>query len=228
MVSHHAFLLSFLKYGENDAILHCFTEEEGFQVYFLRGIYTPKNKKRAYLLPLNLLNFSVRSTKMGSMQTVARFETLSVQEFYNDVKINTVVFFVADFLHQILKDENKNPAMFRTILEFTDQLSLKNYRAHLIFLIKILMLNGVAPLPGAGNFLDPKTGTFSETVAHPLFTEEISTVWKTIITENGNYETAIAPLIRRDFLDCLIVYYHYHIPEFRVPISLEVIQQIFE
>jgi DNA repair protein RecO (recombination protein O) len=228
MTSQNAFLLSFLKYGENDAILHCFTEEDGFQSYFLRGIYTQKNKKRAFLLPLNHLFFSVKTAKSGSMQTISRFETLSVQDFYSDIKINTVVFFVADFLHQILKDENKNLLIFENIEEFSEQLNQKNYRAHLIFLIKILMINGVAPLPGNGDFLDPETGTFRTSKVHPLFNVEISLLWKTIISENGNYSITIPQKIRRDFLDSLMVYYHYHVPEFKTPVSLEVIQQIFE
>ena len=42
-------LLSYIKYGDNDAILHCFTENAGFQSFFMRGIYSPKNKKKAYL-----------------------------------------------------------------------------------------------------------------------------------------------------------------------------------
>jgi DNA repair protein RecO (recombination protein O) len=57
MNSQNGFLLSFIKYGENDAVLHCFTEEEGFQSYFLKGIYSKKNKKKALLQPLNKLNF---------------------------------------------------------------------------------------------------------------------------------------------------------------------------
>ncbi|WP_308005690.1 recombination protein O N-terminal domain-containing protein, partial [uncultured Chryseobacterium sp.] len=56
MNSQNGFLLSYIKYGENDAVLHCFTEEDGFQSYFLKGIYAKKNKKKALLLPLSKLN----------------------------------------------------------------------------------------------------------------------------------------------------------------------------
>ena len=44
-------LLSYIKYGDNDAILHCFTENAGFQSFFMRGIYSPKTRKRPILLP---------------------------------------------------------------------------------------------------------------------------------------------------------------------------------
>jgi DNA repair protein RecO (recombination protein O) len=228
MNSQNGFLLSFIKYGENDAILHCFTEEEGFQTYFLKGIYTKKNKKKAFLLPLNKLNFSIRVSKSGSMQTISSFEMLNLHDVYTDIKANTVVFFISDFLNQILKNENKNLTVFYIIDEFIDQLNSKNYQSHLIFLIKILKIQGVAPLLGEGNFLDPETGTFTPFSTHLLFGEEISSFWKTIISSSNPYEIRIPSSKRKSFLDSILIYYHYHILDFRTPNSLEIIQQIFE
>lgn len=228
MNSQNGFLLSFIKYGENDAILHCFTEEEGFQTYFLRGIYTKKNKKKAFLLPLNKLNFSVRAGKSGSMQIVSSFEMLNLHDVYTDIKANTVVFFISDFLNQILRNDNKNPAVFHSIDEFIDQLGNKNYQSHLIFLIKILKVQGVAPLLGAGDFLDPETGTFIQSSTHPIFDSENSILWKSIISSQNPYGIKIPSAKRKNFLDSILVYYHYHISDFRTPNSLEIIQQIFE
>lgn len=228
MNSQNGFLLSFIKYGDNDAILHCFTEDEGFQTYFLRGIYTKKNKKKAFLLPLNKLNLSVRSGKNGSMQTVSSFEMMNLQDVYTDIKANTVIFFVSDLLNQILKNENKNTAFFYVIDEFIEHLYQKNYQSHLILLIKILKLQGVAPLLDEGNFLNPETGTFSAFSNHHLFDEENSFYWKTIMIASNPYEIKITSAKRKIFLDSILVYYHYHIPDFKTPNSLEIIQQIFE
>jgi len=228
MNSQNGFLLSFIKYGENDAILHCFTEEEGFQTYFLKGIYTRKNKKKAFLLPLNKLNFAIRVGKSGSMQTISNLEILNLHDVYTDIKANTVVFFISDFLNQILRNENKNPAIFYVIDEFISQLNNKNYQSHLIFLIKILKIQGVAPLLDEGIFLDPETGIFSPFSSHLLFDEEISLFWKNIISSPNPYDNKIPSSKRKGFLDSILVYYHYHISDFKTPNSLEVIQQIFE
>nr|WP_314494341.1 DNA repair protein RecO [uncultured Chryseobacterium sp.] len=228
MNSQNGFLLSFIKYGENDAILHCFTEEEGFQTYFLKGIYTKKNKKKAFLLPLNKLNLSIRVGRTGSMQTISGFEMFNLNDIYTDIKANTVVFFISDFLNQILKNENKNLTVFYLIDEFIDQLNNRNYQSHLIFLIKILKIQGVAPLLGDGNFLDPETGTFTPFSTHLIFDVEISLFWKTVISSPHPYEIKIPSVKRKKFLDSILVYYHYHISDFRTPNSLEIIQQIFE
>lgn len=228
MILQSGFLLSYIKYGENDAILHCFTEEEGFQTYFLKGIYSKKNKKKAFLLPLNKLNFSVSTGKSSGIQTVSRFEIIEVNDVYTDVKANTVIFFIADFLNQILRNENKNQIIFHTIDEFILELSRQNYRSHLILLIKILKIQGVAPLLGEGNYLDPETGTFSNVGTHHFFDSENSLLWKLTLSAEDPYEIKIPQVLRKKFLDSLLIYYHYHITDFKTPNSLEIIQQIFE
>lgn len=228
MISQDGFLLSYIKYGENDAVLHCFTKEDGFQTYFLKGIYSKKNKKKAFLLPLNKLNFSVNSGKNSGIQTVSKFELIEVNDVYTDIKANTVIFFIADFLNQILRNENQNQVIFHTIDEFIFELSQQNYRSHLILLVKILKIQGVAPLLGDGNYLDPETGTFSNIGTHHLFDRENSLLWKLILSSQYPYEIKIPQALRKNFLDSLLIYYHYHITDFKTPNSLEVIQQIFE
>lgn len=228
MTSQDGFLLSYIKYGENDAVLHCFTEEEGFQTYFLKGIYSKTNKKKAFLLPLNKLNFSVNSGKSNGIQTVSKLEIVEANDVYTDIKANTVIFFIADLLNQILRNENKNPNLFHIIDEFIFELGRQNYCCHLILLVKILKIQGVAPLLAEGNYLDPETGTFSNIGAHHLFDNENSLLWKLILSSPDPYKIKIPQVMRKSFLDSLLVYYHYHITDFKTPNSLEVIQQIFE
>ncbi|MPS64916.1 DNA repair protein RecO [Chryseobacterium sp.] len=228
MNSQDGFLLSYLKYGENDAIIHAFTENDGFQSYFLKGIYNKKNKKKAFLLPLNKLNFVTHIAKGNGIPTISKFELNEFYDFYEDINANTVVFFISDFLHQILRIENKNASIFTGIDEFLQELNLKNYQSHLIFLIKILKIQGVAPLVNEDKYLNPETGVFTFEVAHHLFDEYNSQVWKNVLSSENPYDIKIPSKIRRNILDSILVYYHYHFADFKTPGSLEIIQQIFE
>ena len=228
MNSQNGFLLSFIKYGENDAVLHCFTEEEGFQSYFLKGIYSKKNKKKALLQPLNQLNFSINPPRGNGIPTVSKFELVKNNDIYTDIRVNTVIFFISDFLSHILKYEDKNTPIYSSIDHFINELTNRNYQAHLLFLLAVLKIQGVAPLLSDGKFLDPETGTFSLGISHQQFNEEISTLWKEALCAENLYATKIHPSVRKDFLDSLLVYYHYHITDFKTPASLEIIQQIFE
>lgn len=229
MLSQTGFLLSYIKYGDYDAVLHCFTLEKGFQSFFARGIYSKKEKKKAYLLPLNELCFTLVSKhKTGAMSLVSKIELVENPDFYQNIKANAIVFFISDFLHQILRNEGENAKFYQEILFFLNELELGNYRAHFIFLIKILEISGLLPLVNHHIFLDPENGHFSSQKTHHLFSEEISNLWKAIILNQNPYKTEIPAKLKKDFLDSILVYYHYHFTDFRIPDSLEIVQQLFD
>lgn len=67
-MTQEVFLLSYTKYGDHDAVLHCFCRENGFESFFAKGIYAPKNKKKAFLFPLNeLLVYTSDQKKISRM-----------------------------------------------------------------------------------------------------------------------------------------------------------------
>ena len=229
MISEKGFLLSYLKYGDNNAILHIFTQENGFESFFVKGIYTSKNKKKAYLQPLNELNLTFATNhKPGSIKNISKLDAVSVSDFYRDIKTNTIVFFVADFLNHILRNEAQNKPIYSEIFKLKQQLEAENYNCHLIFLLNILKLQGLSPLNGNGQFLDAESGTFKPQQTHQLFDENISKIWKDFSNTKENYNLRIDKTSRKPLLESLLVYYHYHFSEFRTPKSLEIIQQIFE
>ena len=74
MQTFSGFLLSSIKYGDNDAVVHCFTKEIGFETFFVKGLYAKKNKKKPYLFPLNELFFTVSQSRSGNMQSIQKIE----------------------------------------------------------------------------------------------------------------------------------------------------------
>ena len=229
MATQTGFLLSYIKFGDNDAVLHCFTRENGFQSFFAKAIYASKNKNKAYLLPMNELCFTLNPKhKSGALENITKIDLVENPEFYTDIKANSIVFFAADFLNQTLRHENKQEKIYDEILKFLDELEKKNYRSHLIFLIKILKIQGLLPLLSEEKFLDPESGNFENVQHHSMFDEEISLVWKTLISHENPYEIPMKSSVRKNLLDSILVYYHYHYSDFRIPNSLEIVQQIFE
>lgn len=229
MESIPCYLLSYVKYGDHDAVLHCFTKEMGYQSYFARGIYAAKNKKKAYLLPLNELElFLSKSSPQKTIQNISRIELLHNRSIYTDVKANAMIFFAADFLNQILKLENQNPAVYEEIGHFLDQVEQRNYRSHLFFLYNLLELNGFLPLTSAERFLNPENGQFEPEISHPYFSAEISDLWKSIAAEPEPYSVKMNASLRAAFQDSVLLYYRYHFTDFREPKSLEILKQIFE
>ncbi len=229
MFSETGFLLSYIRYGDNDAILNCFTLESGFRSFFAKGIYASKNKKKAYLLPLNELTFFYgHNPKGGQLEKISKLDLVKNIDFGGNVKSMSVIFFVADFLNQILRQERTNQKLYRDIELFLEQLERGNYSSHFVFLLRILENSGVLPSVNSEAYLNPETGIFAPAETHHLFNKEISSLWKELI-QNGNSYSIVTPItLRKTLLESILVYYHYHFTDFRTPNSLEIVQQIFE
>ena len=229
MTKKKGFLLSYLKYGDNDAILHCFTNDEGFESFYIRGIYAAKNKKKALLTPLSEILLDVNLKRRSSaLPLLNNIESADVENYDFDVKTSSVLFFIADFLHQVLKSENTKSKIYSEIEFFIIQLKAGNLQAHLIFLFKIIELLGFAPLTGNGKFLDLEKGDFSDQISHQFFTEDISQIWKNILENNDTYNFKFPKNKNRELLNSLLVYFKYHFENFKIPISLEIVKEIFQ
>lgn len=224
MVKDSGYLLSYVRYGDNDAILHCFTKDNGFQSYFVRGIYSANSKKKAYLAPLNELTFVVNDFQKSGLATINKIESVVAVDT-NDVRTSSVMFFVAEFLHQVLKTETRQEQIYNEISYFLRELSQGDFQSHYQFLINFLKIQGLAPLVSDGQFLDPELGSFENLLCHQMFNHEISACWKLLLSEN--YGVKLPKDLKSDFLDSILLYYMHHFPNFKFPKSLEVLKDIF-
>lgn len=229
MQSQDSFLLSYIKYGDSDAVLHCFSRENGFESFFCRGVYSPKNRKKAYLFPLNEIRiFILDGRSSSSLKNISKIEQRGEQYSFDNPKLNTVLFFVADFLNQVLRRETECRAVYQEIQSFVKESFAGNLTAHFALVFNMLKNLGIAPLTDKGNFLDPETGTFSDEPLHVLFNEEVSALWIKFSLASNPYEIKLTHQEKKKFLETLMLYYRYHFADFREPASLEVLQQIYD
>lgn len=229
MQTYSCFLLSYLKYGDHDAILHCFSKENGYQSFFARGIYTAKNKKKPYLFPLNLLQITI--LKSSNDQNISRVSKIELDpDFYDFSKISeiTILFFVADFLHQVLREEGNSDQLFTAINSLRQQISLKNSEAYLVFIFEFLKISGLAPLYADKKYLNPESGIFEEELSHSLFNIEISKIWKNLLNIDDFSSLKLKRSQRNEFLDSLMIYCQFHLNSFYTPQSLAVVREIFD
>ncbi|QDP86017.1 DNA repair protein RecO [Chryseobacterium sp. SNU WT5] len=229
METQSCFLLSYLKYGDYDAILHCFTKENGFQSFFAKGIYTAKNKKKPYLYPLSLLQITTsKASNSGGISRISKMELDSDSYDFSEISMTAILFFIADFLHQVLREESANIVMFDEINSLKREISLGNSDAYLSFIFRFLKLSGLAPLNGDGKYLNPESGIFENEISHRIFNQEISDLWKTLLTISSIYSLDLKRNQRNTFLDSLIIYCQFHLDSFYTPNSLAVVRQIFD
>ena len=229
MQTQSCFLLSYVKYGDNDAVLHCFSAENGFISFFAKGIYAAKNKKKPYLSPLNLLN--ITTSKGISEHSISRISKIELPPDYFDfeeVVMNSLLFFSADFLHQVLRGESRNDLLFNEIQMLRTEIHIRNYDAYLVFIFKFLAISGFAPFSEDKKYLNPESGLFEDHISHSLFNESMSELWKRFLDTSDGYEIRLKRDDRSLFLDSLMIYCQIHITGFYTPNSLAVVRQIFE
>ncbi len=219
-------LLSYTKYGDHDAVLHCFCKQNGFESLFAKGIYAPKNKKKAFLFPLNELSLQT-SDKKKNIRNVLKIEQNKSDLFSSDIRKNSILFFVSDLLNQVLRNESQNSLIYSEISFFLNELKNDNFQSHLIFMVRLLKLQGIQPLYSDNNYLNPESGHFEPIESHHLFNREISTIWKELLISESPYSIKLKRHEKQSLMDSVLVYFHYHITDFREPKSLEIIKEIF-
>lgn len=221
-----AFLLSYTKYGDHDAVLHCFSIDNGFESFFAKGIYAPKNKKKAFLFPLNEL-FLHTSENKKNIRNVLKIEQKNTAFFTSDIKKNAILFFVSDLLNQVLRNEAQNQSFYSEISLFLKELHSDNFQSHLVLMFQILKMQGLQPLLSDDLYLNPESGHFEAVEVHHLFDQHISDIWKELTYAENPYQIKLSRLGKQQFLDSALVYFHYHFTGFREPKSLEIIKEIF-
>lgn len=227
MLTFRSFLLSSIKYGDYDAVLHCYSEELGYQSFFSKNIYSPKSKKKAYLFPLNELELTVFPLKSGKIPTISRIEWTRKGTEVQSQKLNSIRMFAAEFLNQVLRNENGNRKLYEILTGFNEELDQKNFSAHLYLVFEILRWNGLLPLLSSEPYLNPESGVFSAGLQHQLFDEKMSLFWKLYI-QNESGAVHFSRQERNAFLESMMLYFRIHFNGFQTPESLEILKQVYE
>ncbi|NAW50149.1 DNA recombination protein RecO [Elizabethkingia argentiflava] len=226
MVEDKGFLISYLKYGDTDAVLHIYTYSEGYKSYFLKGIYAKKNKKKALLHLLVEISFFISPSKASKLPSISH---LQIQGDFpeENIKTSALQFFTADMLSGILRNEGQNMQIYGKIYDFLNEIKDENLSAHIHFFILLTQDLGIKPLfLKDALYLNPHQGVFEMRASHHVFDEKISSCWRQIL-EKG-YRVKLDTETKRKLLESILVYYSLHLPDFKHPVSLDVLQQIWQ
>lgn len=227
MKSRKCLLLSYTKYGDYDAVIKVFSVECGYESFFLKGIYSSKNKKKAYLFALNEIEIFLTPVKAGAMQNVSKIELVE-DRYFTDMKKVSVIMFAADFLNHILKNERENSNIYSEINTFISNIYQQKIDAYLALMFNILKHHGIVPLNSSNMFLNPESGQFINMESSRFFNDKVSIIWKNYLNQPDNYQIKLNKTERTDFLESMLMYYKIHFPGFRVPDSLDVLKQVYE
>lgn len=231
-----AIVLNKIKYSDSSIIVRCFTRDFGMKNYLVKGAYNPKNKfKIGYFQPLHLLKISSKHRSNKNLHYLESVEMEKIYKtMYEDFSKQSLAFFIAEILYESLKDpENIHKEFYDyTILalEWLD-LHTKIQNFHLVFLLKITRYLGFYPNITEGNAFNLETGR-SENKAFGKYILEGEPLKNFFKIYENNLQTLekikLKPSERTELLEILIRYFSLHLPNFKRPKSLKILQTIFK
>jgi DNA repair protein RecO (recombination protein O) len=243
IVKTKAIVLTSLKYSDTDLIVKCFTEE-GVKSYLLKRIFKFKSKKPtlssrhlniAYFQPLTQINISANHNNKGNLNSIREAGiSYLYQTVATDIYKQSIAIFLAEVLTQSLQEEQKNKILFQYIETAFIWLDNHNSTAnfHLIFLLNLTKYLGFYPevKDKNANYFDLAEGIFSDykPLNNFVFGNELI-YFKSLIGINFDdiERLRLNSKSRKIVLNILLGYFELHLPGFKKPKSLSVLNEVF-
>lgn len=231
-----AIVLSSLKYGDTSLIIRCYTQDFGLKSFIAKGVFSKKKRNTSLYFPLAEidLSFQPKSNEqqlvfLKSVQTSHYYESLH----FHPIK-SAIVFFLAEILNLVLKEEADNPELYfyieHSLKEF-DQKKDDFADFHLIFLIQLSHFLGFYPnLETDGNLFDLENGFFTNSNSSINMLKADETVLFKKLLElhfSEDSKNTFNQSQRSLLLEILVKYYQIHTNNFKKPKSLQVLHELF-
>jgi DNA repair protein RecO (recombination protein O) len=243
IVKSKAIVLTSLKYGDTDLIVKCFTEE-GIKSYLLKRIFKPKSKKprnapsqlnTAYFQPLTQLNITANHNNKGNLNSIREAGiSYMYQSVSTDIYKQSIALFLAEVLALSLKEEERNKILFQYIetafIWLDNHNSITNF--HLLFLLNLSKYLGFFPESKNinANYFDLVEGIFCDykPLNNYVHGENLIYFKSLIGIKFDDIERLeLNSRSRKIILNILLEYYELHLPGFKKPKSLNVLNEVF-
>jgi len=238
LVSTEAIVLNYIKYSETSIIVKCLTESDGLKSYLIKGIRSIKKKtiNIGFFQPLTILEIDANHRNKGTLENIRSVKIIEpYKTIHIDILKNTIVLFLSEILSRSIKEEEENKSLYNFIkfsMIWLD--SSENYmNFHIHFIIKLFKHLGVSPDTSLielssfdiinSVFCNPSKSQYciqGSVIKH--FKEFLGTDFDTKLS---NIDSSIK---RKELLEFLMKYMQLHLPEFKRPLSLNIMYDLFK
>lgn len=228
-------VLKTLKYSESSVITKVFTREYGLNSFIIPGIRSSRNKSKSNLFqPLQILELDVYYHPHKSLLKLKEYRPGHIYtNLYTDMIRQSVTIFAIEVLTKCIHENEVNEQLYdymRGFLLDTDiSTASKNMMPHL-FLLEISNILGFMPyieVPFEDRpYFNIEAGVFEKSPDFAQVTIDRKEARLIFDFLEKNYED-FTKTERLKILEILLIYFKYHIPNFKQVTSLDIIRQIF-
>jgi DNA repair protein RecO (recombination protein O) len=239
LVKTRGIVINHIKYTDNSAIAHLYTDYYGRIAVLVRHSTSRKSiSKKSILQPLFLLSVNLQYKQSREIQQLKELNNYPV---FDDIPFHisksTIAIFLAEILSKVLKEEESNPSLFEFLfhaIQLLDHCSEGLANFHLVFLLELTKYLGFYPDNNYSvdrKYFNIRDGSYANNRDIPDFflNDEISRNLS-IVSKNGFTQLDKLKLNRNqrtDILQALIKYYQFHLIEMGQIKSLPILNEIF-
>ncbi len=236
-VTTKAIILSSLKYGDTSLIVKAFTLSDGIKSYLLKGVLASKRGKlkSAYFQPLTQLEIVAVHRNKGTLESIREAKVeYHYHSIHSDIGKNAIALFLAEMLSSSIHEEEYNEKLYffvEAALQWLDSHEeISNF--HLYFLVALTKYLGFYPdlSNRSAKYFDLLEGEFTDhTSLNPLLGGQNLEYFKGLLGINFDAVQSIKmnKSARQELLKSIILYFELHLPGFRKPRSLSILNQVF-
>jgi len=238
-VATDAIVINSVKYGDTSLIVKCYTREEGVKSYLLQGILNKKKGKinKSQFFPLSIIHINASHNTKGSLNRIAEAKIIQpFQSLHIDVKKQSIVFFISEFLSSVLREEEgENDVLFDFLKNAIIWLDYHNQVAnfHLKILLELTKPLGFYPDENNKkkmNYFDLLEGKYVTNQGINIIEGDQLKLFNKVLGIKFDVldKTLFSRNQRTIILDILLKYYTLHMVSFRKPKSLDVLSKVLE
>lgn len=239
LIKTRGIIIKSLKYGESSLILDIYTEQFGLRSYIIGGVRNKKRGNKAGMLQLmSIVNIVAYNKSADSLSRIKEVKTETVfQSLPFDVIKSSVGLFMTEVTRRSITQGEQSQSLFELLYSsyvYLDKCSHSLTLFPILFLLKLSRELGFAP---ADNFsetrpvFDLQEGQFIPSAQHSTysFDQQVSQYLYSLLFEDYGIsdQFTIPKETRLQLLNGLIKFFRFHVDNFGVLKSLDVLKQIF-
>lgn len=226
-----AILLKRTNYGDSSVIINCLTEENGLQSFIFKEA---KKKNASVLMPLRVVEINYYQREESNLpSTFDVHSALSLVSLYSHPIKTSILYFISEFLMQILKKtQHSDLGYYQELIDELKWLDASDELANypIFWMITWIRKLGIQPIQSEGIFFNIETAQFLNHQPLTAFYYEGDTIKKLAdLFQQDKLHILSYNLTKRErefLLEVLLAYFKFHIPEFRELTSIEVLKTI--
>lgn len=235
--STESIVLGYINYSDTSIILKCFTEKFGVKSYLIKGIRSSKKRKLqlGQFNRLNIVDIESSHSKKGNLSYIKNVKSInSFQSINSNILKYNITLFISEILSSVIRHEQPDLKLFsfikKSFMWFENSERFSNF--HVLFLIYLTDFLGIQPENNTNNLkhFDLENGNFnsiceSSNCIEGEVVEQLSLILGTKFDYSNNILNNVNQ--RRNMIDLILKYYEIHVPDFKRPKSLEILNELF-